>query len=517
MPSKDSRFRNARQDIEQHRLRNIDWDDDWVFYDDRFNLLKCSDEAFLAFLSETLHPIVRPSADDAYHFADLYNEHLRVDDHEIAPIGELSEHPVFAGRRIGKRAQREGRTTVYSVSRLSMHGWRQLGNIEITFHDRLTILTGANGAGKSTILRLLSSQMGWHPRFAGLPAQFGTAIRYVSSIWSRVANAGPKDSQRIASIQFGNSRFTELYMARAGTSANFDVTATDPVTLIGIFIPSHRPIFEGSKTVRFAPGASLGDYFNRYIRSVQSMWSNSGKANEVLGSLKGALLSGDSHLIADFSERLRLLMPEEIGFDSLNIIGGTVFVSSRLGPFTLEAASGGVASIVDMAWQIYASITLFGNRGVVLIDEPENHLHPRMQRTLLPKLLEAFPALQFIVATHSPLIISSVQDATVYVLKLTSADPERFADGLLLTVESSRLDRYSKSGTTDDILQEVLGIEYAMPQWAAAAMLAEIDLVKRSHYTQESISRFEEALAAKGLERYTGLALEKMSSDTLDQ
>tara|TARA_Y100001968_G_C18841508_1_gene473764 strand:+ start:192 stop:536 length:345 start_codon:yes stop_codon:yes gene_type:complete len=59
MESYDSRFENAAGDIWQHRINNYDWEDNWIFYDDRFNLMKCDDSRFLNFLCEMIHPIVR--------------------------------------------------------------------------------------------------------------------------------------------------------------------------------------------------------------------------------------------------------------------------------------------------------------------------------------------------------------------------------------------------------------------------------------------------------------------------
>ena len=43
--------------------------------------------------------------------------------------------------------------------------------------------------------------------------------------------------------------------------------------------------------------------------------------------------------------------------------------------------------------------------GIVLIDEVDLHLHPRWQREILVQLTEVFPNLQFIVSTHSPVIV----------------------------------------------------------------------------------------------------------------
>lgn len=54
---------------------------------------------------------------------------------------------------------------------------------------------------------------------------------------------------------------------------------------------------------------------------------------------------------------------------------------------------------------------------ILLVDEVETHLHPRWQRTVLPSLLKAVqkwrpaqpPDIQFLVATHSPLVLASVE------------------------------------------------------------------------------------------------------------
>ncbi len=51
--------------------------------------------------------------------------------------------------------------------------------------------------------------------------------------------------------------------------------------------------------------------------------------------------------------------------------------------------------------------------GVVLIDELDLHLHPRWQRVALPRLRNVFPRLQLVVTTHSPQILSSVDNRQV--------------------------------------------------------------------------------------------------------
>ncbi len=55
--------------------------------------------------------------------------------------------------------------------------------------------------------------------------------------------------------------------------------------------------------------------------------------------------------------------------------------------------------------------------GLLLIDEAENQLHPKWQKRFIRSILEIFPNLQIIATTHSPFIISSVENARLFVCK----------------------------------------------------------------------------------------------------
>lgn len=101
LPSTDGRFKDAAGNIWQHRVNNFDWDDDWVFYDGRFNLMNGDDETLLAFLCETIHPVVRPDPAEAEKLCQLYNQYLRNDGFQIVEKTRLSGKPVFVGRHVG--------------------------------------------------------------------------------------------------------------------------------------------------------------------------------------------------------------------------------------------------------------------------------------------------------------------------------------------------------------------------------------------------------------------------------
>ncbi len=56
-------------------------------------------------------------------------------------------------------------------------------------------------------------------------------------------------------------------------------------------------------------------------------------------------------------------------------------------------------------------------KGVVMIDEIEQHLHPSWQRTIIPNLRKTFPNIQFIITTHSPQVLSNVPKENVFILE----------------------------------------------------------------------------------------------------
>lgn len=99
--STDRRFKDAAGDIWQHRVNNFDWDEDWVFYDTRFNLLNGDDEVFLRFLCETIHPVVRPDVTEAERLCQLYNQYLKNDGFQLVEKARLSAKPIFVGRYVG--------------------------------------------------------------------------------------------------------------------------------------------------------------------------------------------------------------------------------------------------------------------------------------------------------------------------------------------------------------------------------------------------------------------------------
>lgn len=82
-----------------------------------------------------------------------------------------------------------------------------------------------------------------------------------------------------------------------------------------------------------------------------------------------------------------------------------------------------IQRMVSMLGKMYSALVLSGKPlselcltpGLLLIDEAENHLHPKWQKTFINNILEIFPNLQIILTTHSPFIVASVDNARIYV------------------------------------------------------------------------------------------------------
>ena len=96
MSSSDDRYLDARADIIQHCLNNLDWHGFWVLRDDRFGL--DDDAMLLRLLAETIHPAVRTDADECTYLANEYNMLLRRDGVELHVDSHVSGLPVYGWR-----------------------------------------------------------------------------------------------------------------------------------------------------------------------------------------------------------------------------------------------------------------------------------------------------------------------------------------------------------------------------------------------------------------------------------
>ena len=85
--------------------------------------------------------------------------------------------------------------------------------------------------------------------------------------------------------------------------------------------------------------------------------------------------------------------------------------NANWGKVPLAAIGDGYKGTLTWLMDLISWASLFADdifdetiKGIVLIDEIEQHLHPKWQRTIVTLLRNAFPEIQFITTTHSPLV-----------------------------------------------------------------------------------------------------------------
>ena len=81
--------------------------------------------------------------------------------------------------------------------------------------------------------------------------------------------------------------------------------------------------------------------------------------------------------------------------------------------------------VLDLAYRSYilSERSTANNHGLVIIDEIDLHLHPQLEQVVLDCFKRTFPFVQFIVSTHSPLVLTDIetQNSRNRVLKMTPA------------------------------------------------------------------------------------------------
>lgn len=174
-------------------------------------------------------------------------------------------------------------------------------------------------------------------------------------------------------------------------------------------------------------------------------------------------------------------------------------------PFDFNTMSSGYAAVFDIINDLIIRMeaqsglrTEFDMEGIVLVDEIETHLHLELQKKILPILTELFPNIQFIITTHSPFILSSLNDAVIYDLEnrtlvkegLKNLPYQGIVEGYFgvdaLSKElREKFERYktlvAKDELSDEEYEEIDNLEYYLdeiPDYLAQELTAEYSRIK---------------------------------------
>ncbi len=182
--------------------------------------------------------------------------------------------------------------------------------------------------------------------------------------------------------------------------------------------------------------------------------------------------------------------------------------------FDFNTLSSGYAAIMDIVVDLIIRMEKHSSRifdfsmpGIVLIDEIETHLHLELQRKILDILTTVFPNVQFIVSTHSPFILNSLENVVIYDLEnkllvengLSDIPYSGIVEGYFNADEMSmklreKYDRYKeliyKQDLTDDDFDEIADLELYLdeiPDYLALNITTEYQRLKQELRKRDDI------------------------------
>lgn len=322
------------------------------------------------------------------------------------------------------------------LRKLELTNFRAFATEEFYFSDRVTVIAGINGRGKSSILdglslllsRLLpqvtpakggykylqpkdiyqcgpSTRLSLAVSFEDIPIDY--TIDYGLDEGQRPTKLLPQVRREIRRI-YGNPQ-------REGDAAPIAVHYTTdraayrlPKRLLPSITQDQSAAYHGAlsnRQVDFREFMSRLAAWASLIERNEDPHGLNQRTIDVLNRAVGIFLPGFSN-IRVLSEPLQLIAKKQ-GQD-INLI----------------QMSDGERALFAMVIDLCRRLTLANpelpdplqGAGVVLIDEIELHLHPTWQREIVEKLRATFPRVQFVLTTHSPFVIQSAHSGSELIL-----------------------------------------------------------------------------------------------------
>ena len=373
---------------------------------------------------------------------------------------------------------------------LHVENFRGFEKLDVTFDEHVTLLVGGNGAGKTAILDAIATAM--NPFVAALDerAHSGLQSRDTRRIVFEHGTPPTRDLQPQLPMIVGASAILpgrpegqtwsrEKWIPDAGENEHLLKELRGTANLLSSDvrrgIPVALPVFAHYGVQRLRPhaapsgdDASLGNRFDGYhesvdiavsrprlfnwlwlktLEEVQEWQTNPSYRHPQLRAVFAAIEScvdGVSDLsvsLKDHELRLR--------------------IGERFQAFEMLSAGyqNVVALVADLARRAavlnpqYGERAAFETPGVVLVDEIELHLHPKWQRTVIGSLRRSFPKMQFILTTHSPQVLSTVEREQVRL----------FEDNRLVAARG-----FVEGRSSNELLEDIFGVPARPPATKAA-------------------------------------------------
>lgn len=330
-----------------------------------------------------------------------------------------------------------------AVKNVSLQNFRGFQNISIDMDDKLTVFISRNGGGKTTVLDAI-----WEGLRHIKKDIFKEKVPK-SSLTSLDVKNGSEGSEIALTIQLDYQWYEQL---EDGGGQVENVLRPNESELRIISTGNIEAGFHTS--TRSAPGDDLKEikgYLERYFTKKDSKpvfrYYRGSDANGYDGAINTAELSAwvdrrQKVLLQGTNKKFKLqvdwlreavssiLSDEEVAYLDLQVVyqedGDYLSIEKREEGQTEEnlaiaQLSSGEQTLLKMAADLAISLIeanpsqsesfnpLKEGFGIALIDEVGIHLHPGWQRGVLPKLQEVFPNVQFVVSTHSPLVLSDIK------------------------------------------------------------------------------------------------------------
>lgn len=345
----------------------------------------------------------------------------------------------------------------FSIKSLDLKNYRRFATLHISFDEYLNVVVGNNGAGKTTLLD--GCAVAVSSLLAKMEDSQSCSIRKsdVRYITVQKGSAAIRQSQYPASIEAMGSLNGHPYcwsrelssekskMTRKGAKTIISaggelqqrVSAGDDVVLpvLAYYDANRFAVKESGNCVSGETSSYLAsrtkaysDAFDASINERQTLtWMRNMTLWELQAGSKSPELTCVMRAFAScYSGAANV--SDAVAYFDLQLQDVVVRFKLVTGETEVEAASSmsdgyrsAALMFADIARRMAQLNPQLGEYaclapGIVLIDEVDLHLHPKWQARILGDLRSAFPAVQFIVTTHAPIVISSVEASCLRIL-----------------------------------------------------------------------------------------------------